>query len=265
MEIIDFSQISEVATMVGMETKNASFKSPMIQLPSSLRRLTLERGQTLVNAGDLALGLIRVEKGALKRYGLFHSKLFLSGVVATGESYGLEDLLRGETLQKETLIAAGRTTVVIRPFAEFAIWLSSAPAVLVEAMSRPTCEPNQHLRRPLALLPVRARVAATLWTLAERHAQNAQPAVRVIDLDLTREEIAHLAGTVYESVIRTLTALKKEGVIDLQGRVIRIVNENQLARIGQIAIHEPRGEAHDQDTVSENRHTSNNGRPKEAS
>ena len=157
------------------------------------------------------------------------------------------------------------------------------PPFVLAALRGTFSESKSHAasKRPLELLPVRARVAATLWTLARRHGRSEAPfsadgrsRVKLIDLNLTREEIAHLAGTVYESVIRTLTGLRKEGVIDLQGRVIRILQIDQLARVGQIAKSdsdsdsevkgEVKGEFYDQNSVSKNRYSANNRSPSEA-
>ncbi len=231
----------------------------------------LANGEVLVKEGHPFLGLVTVKSGCLKRYRHYQSQGFLAGIVATGETVGFSELLAFSSAQHETLEAVGETEVVIHSAADSLAWLKTAPPILLAALKE--AEPKPHhrqFRRPLELLPVRARVAATIWSLAERHGrlddvnQTLESSVRVIDLDLTREEIAHLAGTVYESVIRTLTALKKEGVIDLKGRVIRILNETQLARIGQIALSEPKGAANDQNTVSENRNSPNNGCSQEA-
>ncbi len=232
----------------------------------------LANGEVLVKEGQPFLGLVTVKSGCLKRYRHYQSQGFLTGIVASGETIGFAELLAFSSAQQETLEAAGRTEVQIHSAADSFAWLKAAPPHLLSALKEAESKPHhRQFRRPLELLPVRARVAATIWSLAERHGradgvneQTFGSLVRVIDLDLTREEIAHLAGTVYESVIRTLTALKKEGVIDLKGRVIRILNETQLARIGQIALSEPKGESNDQDTVSENRNSPNNSRSQEA-
>jgi CRP-like cAMP-binding protein len=238
--------------------------------------VTFSNGQIIVAAGQPFAGLMTVKKGRLKRYRMYQSRAFLTGIVAEGETVGMTELLTFSAVHKETLEAVGDTVVLVHSKNEVTRWLESAPPHLLEALkSAQSKAPEAPLRRPVKLLPVRARVSATLWLLAQRHGRSSdsEPTVRILDLDLTREEIAHLAGTVYESVIRTLTSLKKEGVIDLRGRVIRILNENQLARIGQIALNESvlsdfkgefEGEFNDQNSVSENRHSSNNGRRQEA-
>ena len=50
---------------------------------------------------------------------------------------------------------------------------------------------------------------------------------------LTREEIANTIGTATESAIRLLSNLKKDGVIDLIGKRIKISNKNALKNISE--------------------------------
>lgn len=272
-------------------------------LRSETREVRLRSGEALVQCGDPLIGLVTVRSGRLKRYRLYQSELFLVGIVAPGETAGLKEMLDLKTKHLETLEAVGETIVVIEASRSVQAWLNSVPPFVIAALRGAIAQPDieTRLKRPIELLPVRARVAATLWVLAARHGrvETARDAtrdttsdvvrgsgvgtasgalvftgactgernepIRIIDLNLTREEIAHLAGTVYESVIRTLTGLKKEGVIDLQGRVIRILQEDQLARIGHVlADHSvfgenDLGESHDQNTVVKNHNPSNNG------
>ena len=51
------------------------------------------------------------------------------------------------------------------------------------------------------------------------------------NINISRRDLASVAGIATESLIRTLTDLKKEGVIEIEGRNIRIINLDQLAAI----------------------------------
>ena len=50
-----------------------------------------------------------------------------------------------------------------------------------------------------------------------------------IDVSLSREEIAGLVGTATEAVIRLLSELKKEKLIDLEGKSIKLLDVHGLA------------------------------------
>ncbi len=51
------------------------------------------------------------------------------------------------------------------------------------------------------------------------------------NINISRRDLASVAGIATESLIRTLTDLKKEGVIEIEGRNIRIVDLEQLEAI----------------------------------
>jgi CheY-like chemotaxis protein/CRP-like cAMP-binding protein len=51
------------------------------------------------------------------------------------------------------------------------------------------------------------------------------------NINISRRDLASVAGIATESLIRTLTDLKKEGVIEIEGRNIRIINLEQLSAI----------------------------------
>ncbi|TKK70246.1 response regulator [Ilyomonas limi] len=80
----------------------------------------------------------------------------------------------------------------------------------------------------LAYNTLRKKVAYGLVRMAEKYkADNGKETI----ISLSREDMAQSIGIATESLIRTLTDFKKEGLIDLQpGRVI-ILNENKLRNL----------------------------------
>ena len=57
---------------------------------------------------------------------------------------------------------------------------------------------------------------------------------KVLQISLTREELANIVGTATESVIRLLSEFKHDHLIELNGRKIKIVDEPGLIRIGNL-------------------------------
>ncbi len=49
-----------------------------------------------------------------------------------------------------------------------------------------------------------------------------------LDVQLSREEIANMVGTATEAVIRLLSELKKQGLISLEGKKIRLLDVHGL-------------------------------------
>ena len=51
------------------------------------------------------------------------------------------------------------------------------------------------------------------------------------NINISRRDLAGVAGIATESLIRTLTDLKKEGLIEIEGRNIRIIDIEKLEAI----------------------------------
>ena len=251
---------------------------------SQFKTLTFEPGMTLVRAGQPLLGLITVIKGRLKRKRPYPAGEFLVGIAGPGDRIGVVELLEsmcqiGGAWHGETLETIGHVEVQIEPASAVEVRLRALPKEVrdlvtksvgdsMPGMARPS-RYSSRLRRPLDLMPVKARVAATLWNLMELHGVRVADGV-LIDLDLTREEIAHLAGTVYESVIRMLTKFKNDGLIHLEGRKILIKDETLLARTAQIVLDRPEtgvdrhDSRSDKEAVVQNHSSKDNRSSKEA-
>ncbi|MFA6403702.1 MAG: Crp/Fnr family transcriptional regulator [Salinivirgaceae bacterium] len=88
-------------------------------------------------------------------------------------------------------------------------------------------EANQFLT-DIAQKSVRERLAEVLVKLKESFSVDADG---FLNISLTREEIASLVGTATESVIRLLSEFKSDKFIDINGRKIRILNEERLRKL----------------------------------
>ena len=77
---------------------------------------------------------------------------------------------------------------------------------------------------------LRQRVAHALLRVHDRYAGSAEPGLGV---KISREDLATIVGTATESLIRCLTDLKEEGLIDSQGREIRIKDKARLEKLAQ--------------------------------
>jgi len=74
----------------------------------------------------------------------------------------------------------------------------------------------------------RGRLADTILYLAEIYNTDE------LQLSLTRKDIAELAGTSLENSIRIISEFKKEQIIEVDGRYIKILNKNLLKKIQEL-------------------------------
>lgn len=75
---------------------------------------------------------------------------------------------------------------------------------------------------------VRERLAELILLLKQTHGESMEEGRYKINLRLTREEMATMIGTANETLIRFMTEFKDEGLIEQEGKVLFIKNEEKL-------------------------------------
>lgn len=80
----------------------------------------------------------------------------------------------------------------------------------------------------LAQKPVRERLAGTLLMLHNSFGLDGDPEYHLIDISLTREDLANIVGTATETIIRLISEFKKLGLVDTQGKKIILANTSKL-------------------------------------
>lgn len=74
---------------------------------------------------------------------------------------------------------------------------------------------------------VSSRIAAVLLVIAESYGKPSSNGV-LLDIPLTRQDIADIAGTTVESTIRVMSSWQKEGILSTEQQRITITDENAL-------------------------------------
>ena len=84
----------------------------------------------------------------------------------------------------------------------------------------------------LAQKPIRERLAETLLFIKETYGFEEDGIT--LNVRLSREEIANLVGTATESTIRLLSDFKKDGMVDLDGKKIKILKPSLLLQTANL-------------------------------
>lgn len=111
---------------------------------------------------------------------------------------------------------------------EFQKILSGNPKItmqLVEVLNNNLLELKQQLM-DMAYGSVRKKTANTILLFAERIEKHPLKSIRI-----SRADLAGVAGMAPESLIRTLSEFKKEGLIDIEGRNIKLLDSEALKRV----------------------------------
>ena len=98
---------------------------------------------------------------------------------------------------------------------------------MVQIACKELGDANRYLQ-DIAQKSVKARLAKTLWLLADEFGKEADGTLR---LNITREELGNFIGTATETVIRLLSDYKAEGLVESKGRKIRLLDIEKLKTV----------------------------------
>jgi CRP-like cAMP-binding protein len=176
-----------------------------------------KKKQKVYSEGNHPLRLYYVEKGSVKIYKTnAEGKELILQIIEEGEFFGYVALLEN-SLYKESADALEDSEICAIPRSEFEELMHSNHQVnisFIQLLARDVTEKEEQLLH-LAYNSLRRKVADALLTVKKKtHGTEGSFAI-------TRENLAAVAGTATESLIRTLTDFKTEKLIDIsEGKII---------------------------------------------
>ncbi len=97
---------------------------------------------------------------------------------------------------------------------------------LIKYLNKRLVEAHMKIRN-LALYDTYERTAQALVKLAEDYGRKSSKGVN-LDISISRQELANIVGTTRETVIRALTAFKKEHLVGIEKNTITIIDLEKL-------------------------------------
>jgi CRP/FNR family transcriptional regulator, cyclic AMP receptor protein len=151
------------------------------------------------------------------------------GLYNAGDFFGYVALLEGGTY-KETAEAMEETELALIPKKDFEDLVNSNPDMmrkLIALLASNLAEREKQLLG-IAYNTLRKKVAQALVTLQKKyHTEKDTPYL----IDISRDELATIAGTATESLIRTLSDFRTEQLIDIKSGKITVLNEKKLEHL----------------------------------
>lgn len=188
---------------------------------------TYKKKQIIYSEGNHPLRLYYIQAGKVKTYKINDDgKELITGLYTAGDFLGYIALLEGKDY-KETAEALQETELVLIPRQEFDELLNSNMAVtrkFVSLLANNITEKEEQLLS-LAYNSLRKKVADALLVLTRKYNPDNDPAFMI---DMSRENLANIAGTAKESLIRTLSDFKDEKLIDIQQGNVIILNKKKI-------------------------------------
>jgi len=190
---------------------------------------TYRKNTLIFMEGDLGEGLFVIRQGRVK----------ISKNSVDGREQILHVLKEGDVFAEVVLFDKGVYPATAEAVEDACTWLlrnedmerllQNHPKLavkLLRLMSK-RLRQAQLLIRDLALHDTCGRLAGLLLRLARREGEKIGDSI-VLDLDLTRQELASMIGTSRETVARILSRFQKEGVLVLEKQKIVIMDEKKL-------------------------------------
>ncbi len=189
---------------------------------------TYRKKQVIYSRGNHPQKLFFLVQGKVKTYiSNEDGKGLTIGLYSDGDFMGYTALLEGGTY-KETAEAIDDCIVAEVPIEAFEKLLyhnKDATKKIIQLLARNITEKEKQLL-DIAYNSLRKRVANALIILLNKYRK---PEEDIFSIQLSREDLANIAGTATESLIRTLSDFKGEKLIEINGSKISILNEKKLS------------------------------------
>jgi CRP-like cAMP-binding protein len=183
------------------------------------------RGESVFYEGDEGNGFYIVIEGKVKIFKMsLQGKEQILHIFGEGEPFGEVPVFHGQPFPAtaEALIA---TRVLFFPRREFVRIVTQSPSIALNMLAML----SMRLRRftsqieSLSLKEVPARLASYLLYLSEE-----QGGADSVELEISKGQLASLLGTIPETLSRIFAKMSEEGLIEVQGRTIKLLDRAGL-------------------------------------
>lgn len=196
-----------------------------------------KKGQNIFYEGTRPTGLFCMNSGKVKVFkNNVQGKEYIIYIAKAGDFLGYRALLSEEFYQATATVLEDAKICFI-PKESFFEVLQKNPTFMRKVV-KAVCHEMGLLEGRLAELAhksVRERLAANLLMLKETYGMEGEGST-LIDLALSREDLASIVGTATETVIRLLSEFKTDGLITFEGKKIRVLDPKKLARQADLII-----------------------------
>lgn len=191
-----------------------------------------QQGEIIFREGSLASGLFLIVEGKAKKYKLdAEGREHIIYVANNGELIGYHAIL-SENRYPDSAAALERSRISFIPKEDFLNTLEQSQ-VLSRRLLKMLSHEFSVLANSLSLVsqkPVRERLALQLIVLREKYKINFSNGMPV-EINMSRDDLASLTGTVRENVVRVLSEFKGKGILTTKGRKIIILDVKKLIAI----------------------------------
>jgi CRP/FNR family transcriptional regulator, polysaccharide utilization system transcription regulator len=205
-------------------------KDELVRMADCKKTRDVAKGETIFREGERLGGIFCVKDGVCKMTKLSSSgKQQIVKLIRRGELLGQRSLISEEPANLSAVAIADMQVCFI-PKHEILEFFSHNPKFAMN-FTKVICgdlKEADDILVGMAQLTVKGRLARILVYLADTFGLDDENGLKI---QLSREEIASMAGTATESCIRLLSEFAKSGLIALRGKKIIILDQGGLKNL----------------------------------
>ncbi|HEY6504670.1 MAG TPA: Crp/Fnr family transcriptional regulator [Chitinophagaceae bacterium] len=201
-------------------------------IDANRQTLLVNKGEAFINEGEKVSGIYFVNEGAVKVHKKWGEKELIVRFAKKGDIVGHRGL-GNDIYYPVSATAIEPATVCFIPVDFFISSLKVNQEYLFQLMMffAEELKVSERKMRNLAHMPVKGRVALALLTLKEKFGLKENG---LIDLTLSRQDLASYTGATYETVFRVLNELVEENLVKLSGKNIGILDIEKLTLVSSL-------------------------------
>lgn len=189
-----------------------------------------KKKQTIYSEGQHPNKLYYIQTGKVKIYKTSDGgKELIIGLLSAGDFFGHIPLIENVVYEEfaETLEESSIRVIPKKEFEQLITTNQEIALKVIKLLANNISEKEQQLVA-LAYHSLRKRVADALLTLKKKYAKEDQVP---FSISISREDLANIAGTATESLIRTLSDFKNEKLIEIKDGKIILLEEKKLLNL----------------------------------
>lgn len=192
------------------------------------RRRVIRKGEMLYRAGDPLRSLYAVRRGTFKTSGIMEDgRVHVTGFFLCGEILGL-DAITGDhhPCTAEALETSDVCEIPYDGLEELGQRVPGLQHQLLKIMSREIVRDEQMLVM-LGRMSAEERLASFLVSFSRRQ-RRLNLSETDLSLAMSRQDLGHYLGLALETVSRLFTRFQEQGLIEVIGRQVRLLNIERL-------------------------------------
>jgi CRP-like cAMP-binding protein len=191
-----------------------------------------DKGEIIFREAAYPYGIFYIIEGKVKKYKVDKKgREQIIYVANKGELLGYHAIL-SEDRYPDSASALEKSKLAFIPKEDFLNTIQQSP-VLNRRLLKTLSHEFAVLANSISIFAqksVRERLALQLIVLREKYKENFQPGMPV-EINISRDDLANIVGTVRESAVRVLAEFKEAGIVKTKGRKIIVIDVNELIKI----------------------------------